>query len=202
MKKILLSGLIIMAIASFAKAQYHQGQLMVAGSTELTALFGKTYEKSDNHTSDKLSVTAFELTPKAAYFVMDGLALGAGLPISYNRLKAENDASQTTSSIGIEPFARYYLSAGGLYPFAHVAGLIGSKKEKTEDGNGNSHEDTYSLTGLEVGGGLAFQVSDRVAFDIMAGYSTMSSKEKENNDNNHREITNGLGIAAGITIFF
>ena len=48
--------------------------------------------------------------------------------------------------------------------------------------------------------GLAAPLGEKVTFDIMAGYDSLTVKDKEDNDDNYRTVIGTLGLKIGFTI--
>ena len=120
--------------------------------------------------------SSFSITPNAGYFVADGFAVGASLPISRSGNSYDGFGGtykNSSTSIGVGAFARYYFKVGD--PLSFFAGLgLGintysyKNKFKSDDENvfpsdedSNSSSDFYS--GINVG--AAYFISDAVAIE-------------------------------------
>ena len=144
---------------------------------------------------------SFNLIPKVGYFVIDNLALGLDLSLASTSSKdgvSGTVDSQTMFCIG--PFMRYYIPKGKLLPFVEINGGMGSIKNKRDESGRPNYTSNSSLFTYGGGVGLSASISDRVAFDIMAGYSVLQVKQKENNDDNERTIIGTLGLKFGFIV--
>jgi malic enzyme len=52
------------------------------------------------------------------------------------------------------------------------------------------------------GAGLAIMVGDKVTFDVMAGYNSLSVKAKQDNPNDSRSVQGTLGFKFGFVVLF
>jgi len=52
------------------------------------------------------------------------------------------------------------------------------------------------------GAGLAVKLGDKVTFDILAGYNSMTEKAKQNNPNDQRTVQGTLGVKFGFVAIF
>jgi hypothetical protein len=50
------------------------------------------------------------------------------------------------------------------------------------------------------GAGLAVKLGEKVTFDFMAGYNSMSEKAKQNNPNDERTVQGTLGFKLGFVV--
>ena len=97
MKKILLSGLLLLAFSTVANAQIQKGNWMVGGN-----LFGANFGLNEGAGYD------FSISPKGAYFVEDNVAVGGYVDLGFRGAK---DAS-TTFVYNVGALGRYYLNPG------------------------------------------------------------------------------------------
>ena len=49
--------------------------------------------------------------------------------------------------------------------------------------------------------GMAAPVSDRITFDVLVGYNSLTYKDKDDNDDNDRTVIGTFGIKLGFIIF-
>jgi hypothetical protein len=147
MKKIIL-GLIAMTGIATANAQTQQGDWMIGGNFRLNT--------SDNNTQ-------LSFTPNAGVFVIDNLAVGGNVGISYSK---NGNNKNTTFSIG--PFARYYFTTLNqtVRPVLHGSFNYLSNKSKI----GNNFSSTNTGSNYFIGGGAALFISNNVSIDALMGY--------------------------------
>lgn len=162
--------------------------------------FSKTKYKYGGSTTDEYSSFIFNLLPKGGYFFMDNLAGGLEVIFSgYRDKDAEDGDTYTEYTLGVGPFVRYYYPLDKIYPFVEAETLFGTCKEYYVVDNEKS-----SLFMFGVSVGAALPVGDKVTFDGMIGYLHTAYKysyEGEGDGETSHEITGGIGLRAGITIY-
>jgi outer membrane protein len=213
MKKLcLLIPLICLLSVDAVQAQLEQGNVMVGvastlnldigGSDFMSIGFSSTKYKSGNYTSDPIKSACFNFMPKAGYFIMDNLAAGINLYVSTSSEKDTDGDKDTETMLGIGPWARYYYPLDNIYPFVEVSVGVGSTKYAYDYGNGQQ-EEKYSAFLAGAGVGAAIPVGDNVTFDIMAGYMSVTAKEKDGgSESDYKEITGTFGITMGFMVYF
>lgn len=212
MKKVLL---FIVAICfcnlSVTKAQTNKGNTLIGVSSTLSLIgngsdlmgvgFSSIKEKSDadgdEESPDKM--TSINLLPKFGYFIEDNFALGIDLSLFYSIYKSGGKTKQTMFSAG--PFARYYVPSKKVRPFIEVNGSFGFATSKYEYEDGDTSEDKASIMSFGGGIGIAVPINDKVTFDVMAGYTSLTYKDKDDNEDNDRTVIGTIGIKLGFIIF-
>lgn len=159
--------------------------------------------KSDaNNSEESYSYKTLNLSysPKIGYFVVDNLALGLDINIAFSSLNYGGDYQINMTTLSAGPFLRYYIPTGKVLPYFEVGGTYGITNSKIKS-DGNDQDGSKSGL-MSFGGGIGISVplGDRVAFDLMAGYNSLTSKNKENNENNARTIMGDLGLRIGFMI--
>jgi hypothetical protein len=199
-------------------AQTNQGKVLVGVSSTFsligtsTDLMNLGYSsmnfKSDADgfkESDPDKMTNINLLPKVGYFVVDNLALGLDVNIALSSTKYGEDSnkySQTLLSAG--PFVRYYIPSSKVLPFIEINssfGAINMKYDYNDNSIREDVEDKISIMSIGGGVGLAAPLGERVTFDVLAGYNSLSLKDKEDNEDNDRWVIGTLGLKVGFTIF-
>ncbi|MBE8712857.1 hypothetical protein [Sphingobacterium hungaricum] len=124
------------------------------------------------------------LSPRAGYFVADGLAVGAQALLGLQT----QDEQENVWNYGIAPFVRYYFpggsSASGRFFGQGDVGIEGS----------NPGDGVSLKLGANVG--YAHFVTNSVALEVMAGYN-YSKATVSGVDNSQ----NGLGVSLGFQIY-
>lgn len=144
MKKTILAG--AMLFMSFAAmAQTEKGDWMVGGGFNLNT--------SENN-------TVISLSPSAAAFVVNNLALGGNLKLAYTK-----EGLVKITSFGIGPWMRYYFTQANVRPI--LQGNFNFLSSKTKVNNTSS---TNNGTNFFLGGGAAIFVSSHVSLDALLGY--------------------------------
>ena len=145
MKKIY--ALLLMAIAvTNAQAQTEEGVWMVGGIISLN-----TGENA----------TTIEIAPTAGYFVMNNLAIGGNVTLSYTKL-----GDNKSTRFGVGPLTRWYFGKNNnVKPFLH--GEFGIVSQKFELPNNSSTENGLRY---QLAFGLAAFLNQNVALETLAGY--------------------------------
>lgn len=170
MKKIILFA--AFAVVAFAtQAQTEKSTWLLGGAA------GFASEGKDDY-----KTTSFFISPKAGYFVMDNLAIGAGL--GFSSVKGGDDDAETNLSFG--PFVRYYFVNLGenakLFGNANVG--FGSTKVSGE---------SLGTTQWGISAGPAIFLNKNTALEMTLGYGSL----KYNGDS---EALNSFGVAIGFQI--
>ncbi len=154
------------------QAQTQQGSMMIGGNAGFA-----------NSSQGDFSITTVSINPSIGYFVIDKLAVGASVGISF----FSGDLLEGTS-FGVGPFARYYFTDGSnIRPFGQVGFDWSSFKPKEGDSQSN--------TGFDVGVGASLFLNDHVAIDGIIGYNSMKADGED-------DSTNTFGITFGVQAFF
>jgi outer membrane protein len=195
MRKLFFTLLVTLASMS-AFAQFQQGRMLVGGNVGLELKTNKT--KFDGSTDTNGKYTSFSLEPQFGYFVIDNLAVGAGLNLTLSSWKPDgSDGKSTSSLIALSPFARYYFGPG---IFGEAKVLLGASKDK-DDFGGNTDEKKFNVTGLSLGAGYAIFLNDNVAIEPMIGYETIGYKNKTSGEPDYKDIDSGLFVRVGFQIY-
>ena len=207
MKKLfLLIPVICLLLNQPAKAQFEQGKYM-AGISSTIGLgdygndlvnIGFTTRKIKNSGGDvdvTSKTTSFNLLPRAGYFIIDNLAVGADIMAGfYSQKSQDSDYKYSETLLAIGPFARYYYPLESIYPFVEVNVGVGTWKEKWS--NGVEGEDSESLLIYGFGVGASKSLGENVLIDALLGYGVQSWKDEDD----YKYIYGAIGIKVGITI--
>jgi opacity protein-like surface antigen len=191
MKKITI--LVIAMASTFAAfAQYNQGRMLVGGSFELSTKTEKT--RNGSQTTTDGTQTVFNVSPRFGYFVIDNLAIGAGVGLQLTKWNSKaNGNDYNASSISFQPFARYYLPVN---VFFHGEFGIGTTHVNYDDINNDEYQ--YNTINLALGAGYAFFLTDNVAVEPMLSYRFSRGKE---DDDDEKDIASGLFLSVGFQIY-
>ena len=199
--------------SSESMAQTDQGKFLVGvssslslagtGSSLMSLGFSTMKYKSDSddfEERDPDKETSFNLLPKVGYFVIDNLALGLDISIGYSNTKSgESDNKYETTMFSVGPFIRYYFQTKSVLPFIEADASFGGQHIKDES-NDNDSKDKFSIMSFGGGIGLAAPLGERIMFDVLAGYDSLTIKDKEDNDDNYRTVIGTLGLKIGFTV--
>jgi outer membrane protein len=191
MKKITVFA-IMMLTAFGAFAQFNKGRMLVGGSLEFQTTTNK-YKYSGNTTTNAKQ-TVFSMQPQFGYFIIDNLAIGAGLNVSLSKYKADNSDYESTGTVFVfEPMVRYYLPQGIFFQ-----GQFGIGTGKYKDNGNGIDEDKFTRTSFALGAGYAIFLNDNIAIEPIIGYGSTGDKDK---DSKVKDVDNGIFIRVGIQAY-
>lgn len=189
MKKILLT--LIAALAFTASyAQFTKGRMLAGGNVSLSTSSNKVDQGGSLTPTSKS--TSFQLSPNVGYFVIDNLAIGAGLGLGLSTIKTENstiNSKTNISSLEFEPFVRYYLKQG-----VFVEGQFGLGTTKYKYENSTFPSSTVNTTSWSIGAGYPYFLNDNVAIEPFLGYRRIS------NDNGG-PVQSSLFLSVGLQVY-
>lgn len=162
MKKITLAALALIGLVFTAKAQIQKGNVLIGGDL---ANLNLSLEKGGNFSGS--------LSPKAAWFIQDNLALGGFVNFGITTY----NGGGTTTSYGLGPLARYYAGGGNeiikhgrFFGEANV-GFQGVNYASTPGiQNGGS---TNGL-GFGVGPGFAYFITPSIGLETLLKYNAVT----------------------------
>jgi outer membrane protein len=197
------NALIVIVLSFFVlslNAQTEAGKILVGGSSSISFSSNTDKVKSDDGDRTDGKTSDITLAPEAGYFVIDGLAVGLQLNLELYSYKPEGTSTKyLVSQILAAPFVKYYYGTGNIKPFATASIAFGSRNSKQKNDGGSQTVKT-GIFGFGAGVGAAMFMNDNVAFELGLGYVSSSAKDKQNNDNNLRDITAGVQIQVGVTV--
>ncbi|MCK7559880.1 porin family protein [Chitinophaga sedimenti] len=165
MKKLHFLTAALISLSSAAMAQTQRGNVMVGAN-----LLNVTGTFQDGSNRFQLGIS-----PKAAWFIRDGLAIGADVSLGLDHNKV--DISKTTAvNYGIGAFGRYYINDKNVefskrskfFPEGNV-GFTGNNTKTKIEGAGENSVETNGL-GIGFGPGLAYFITPNVAPEALVKY--------------------------------
>lgn len=154
MKKIFFLATAFCLTGIVSKAQTEKGNYLIGGTI---GSIGGTFQGGGSEFN-------FNLSPKAAWFVQDRLAIGGQVGLGLRSIKDGG----TTVSYSIGPLARYYFTkseVGELVKkttfFAEANAGLGGRNVSSGGGSTNGFE-------AGIGPGLAYFVTENVALEALA----------------------------------
>jgi outer membrane protein len=199
-----LKSICILVVTFFVTttfAQTSKGKFLLSGSSSFSITTTADKWKSDNGDGVNDRTTAVSLTPMAGFFVIKNLAVGLELQVGLSSTKKDEPADKTmVTTFTAAPFARYYFGAGKIKPYGHVSIGGGTRKYKSDPVTGATTTDKNGIMTFQVGGGIGIFLNDNVSLDLGLNYSYYSTKAKENNDPNYKNIDGTIGLYAGIVV--
>jgi hypothetical protein len=208
-RAIMLTTVLCFFALSAMEAQVSKGRMLLGVSTSFSYVNFGSDLMSLGFTNIKLKsnaagyvepaaekITTFNFLPKFGYFFFNNLAAGLNACIA-----SSSESGSSTTYFGLGPFVRYYISGSKVMPFFEVSSLFGSVTDKYEYLD-TSNTSKTGMTSIGAGAGIAAKIGDKVTFDLMAGYNSMTAKPKENNPNDERTVQGTFGFKLGFTIIF
>jgi predicted heme/steroid binding protein len=119
-----LAVLCLCLLTPAVHAQTTKGSFLLGGSLGFSSDKDKVKYSSSTFNYESKSTT-FSFRPSISYFVIDHLSVGVITPLSYTKIKVE-DQQSTTTSYSIGPLVRYYFPLGDQWAvFPEVAYTYG-----------------------------------------------------------------------------
>jgi len=191
MKKITILTIILFT-SLVAFAQFEKGRALIGGSLAFSTETQKS--KGNGSTVTLGKETSFSFDPQAGYFIIDNLAVGAGLGITMTKWKDEfdNDEDESYTSFEFQPVVRYYLPVGVF--FQGQVG-VGTAKWKYEDG---SPDEKYGTSSFSLAVGYAHFLNEHVAVEPVVAYRSRGQKDK---DTDYKYVYGGFFFGLGIQVY-
>ncbi|NOY38567.1 MAG: porin family protein [Chlorobi bacterium] len=220
MKRSIAIYVILILLIPIAGAQTGKGSFLIATTTDLSnSMAGLTgggsgnsagialrtsfiNTSADSQNSVKEKTTFLNFTPRVGYFISNRLVIGLDLTLWTSKQSySSGDYKSIMTLTAYGPFVRFYFSGEKkVVPFLEAKGSVGSWKTKSSFG-ANTYRGKNSIISWSGGAGLAFYISDKISIDILAGYESLISKEKDSQDSSSSH-NNTLGLAFGFTLVF
>lgn len=198
MKKLLFVSILICssfnAIAQTEEGETKptdKGHFIVDGSVFFSINNSKSEQDGFNTESKTFG---FGISPKAAYFIVDRLALGLETSFNYTDNEFTNTdgdkSSSNSTAISVGPFFRYYLMNG---VFGQASLGFG-----TSNSESNGFENKSDFFRYQLGVGYAIFLNQHISLEPIISYQY----SKNTNDQSTFETTNnGFTLGAGFTIY-
>lgn len=170
MKKILLAS--ALGLFGMANAQLQKGNWMVGSD-----LMGMKF-------TNGLDI---RVNPKAAYFIHDRWAIGAGVALSVQK---PNGTSTTQTNWSIAPFTRYYFTSTEIDSMLKNGAFFGEGSAGF-GGNNSSGGDTTNGVQLGIGAGYAYFITNNVSVEGLLKLGTTVGGGNKSGD---ADLTLGVGF--------
>ena len=180
-----------------------KAQLFVGGNLSFSHQ-GGSYEVGSTST-DKTKTTSLGFYPKAGYFLNDQFAVGAqlGLALSSTKTPGTPEVINSSSTIGLTPFVRYYvlqMDKFSIFGQGQLGFSLGS--QKTKSGGTTTKGPKTTTVSLGVFPGVAYDASDNLSLEIQInalnlGYSLITTKD-DNANPATKNVTSSFSFGAGL----
>jgi hypothetical protein len=196
MKNIFLSIILLVFFCGLARAQFNTGSKMVGASTSLDLGFSS---QKYSGSPDASKYTTIDINPRAAYFIMNGWAVGGDLNYYLLRSKYDGNDPYTQTEFRIGPFGRYYYKAvGPVRPFGEVkfgGGTSATRQYITGNRTTSRHNILYAGAGV----GAAFFLADNFSLEALLGYTY---EHQKNPDADETSNSHGIALSFGFAFYF
>ena len=178
--KYLIIFLFLFLISYNLSAQTLKGSFLVGGN--VTANYSDTESQGAETKSSSL-----DIDPKAGFFIMDNLSLGALIPFTFGKSRysysgmAFPDAESSTTSIGFGPFIRYYFPINNLKIITELGYSWNESKTNTigydqQSGQQFDFELNTNQNKFQVASGIALFLSESAAIEFLINYQNTDSE--------------------------
>ena len=196
MKTLLLTIVLFVLSASLITAQFNTGSKMVGASSAMDFGFLTTKDKESEYRTNTIAI---DLTPRAAYFVSNGVGIGGDIEYYLSRSKTEDLDPSSSSGLIVGPFIRYYFkSVGPVRLFEEMNGGLGFSVSKYYVA-GEQQKNKHRIIYLGAGMGAAYFLADNFALEGMLNYSFENQKNKEMGGSHN---THAIMLNFGFSFFF
>lgn len=154
MKKLILFAALLLGGANIANAQISEGNVLMGGNL---ANLNLTFD----------SQTTFQLTPTAAWFIKDGLAVGGYGKFGLTHVNGQDGNAYT---YGIGPMARYFVSAEKIPAFRQTKFFVEANTGFEGTDNRVNRETTNGL-GFGFGPGISYFITPTVGIEALLKYN-------------------------------
>lgn len=176
MKKIIFTVLLLLGVNS-GNAQINKGNVMMGGD-----LAGLNISFSNQ--------TDLKLTPKAAWFIKDGLAVGAYGQFGVTHVNGQDGSNY---SYGIGPLARYFFTANQLPAFKKAKIFVEASAGFEGVDSSVSHSNTNGL-GFGIGPGISYFITPSIGMEALLRYEGIVGFGSNT-------YTNGLAFNIGFQVY-
>lgn len=152
MKKLIVLAVILLGV-NVAKAQISEGNVLVGASVANLNL------NFNNHTS-------FDFTPKAAWFIKDGLAVGAYGQFGLNHINGQEGNVYT---YGVGPLARCFVGADKVPAFRNTKFFVEANVGFQGISNRVNKSNTTGM-GFGFGPGISYFITPSVGIEGLLKY--------------------------------
>lgn len=176
MKKLILLVILVLG-TGIANAQIGKGNVLIGGD------LGNLNINFSNQTS-------FQITPRAAWFIEDGLAVGAYGQFGFNHINGQDG---NTYTYGVGPLARYFVNLKEL-PSLGQAKFFVEGSAGFEGANNTVNNSHTNGLGFGFGPGISYFITPSVAVEALLKYNGIVGFGSTT-------YTNGLSLGIGFQVY-
>lgn len=175
MNKMIIIALFLLGVST-ANAQIKKGDIMMGGD-----LAGLNISFSNQ--------TSFQLTPKAAWFIKDGLAVGAYGQFGMTHVNGQDGSNYT---YGIGPLGRYFFT--DKLPVFQKAKLFVEANAGFQGVNSTVNDSNTNGLGFGVGPGVSYFITPNIGLEALLKYDGIVGFGSNT-------YTNGLTFSLGFQVY-
>jgi hypothetical protein len=156
----------------------------------------KTTYEGDGEYVEKGGFGNSSLSGYFLYYLLNNLAIGAGMDFSCDRTSSkDSDYKEKSGSVLFNPIVRYHVPVENMLKNLYGDGSIGIGTEfnKTDDGSGET-KDNASVFRWRLGAGYNYFVAEHFSLNPMIGYGGQTNNNK---DDDIKQSNNGLYAGIG-----
>jgi len=189
-----------LGIVSISKAQ-----LFIGGSVGYNTTGGKneyTPKTGASKETDLTKTRSLELSPKIGYEINDKFSAGLGFVIGSEKVKADDDNYNKTTTIGFAPFLRYYaFKKNNFGIFAEATLGLNSANEKNTIAGSTTDGDKIFTKYFNIAPCISYTLSDK--FELEAAINvlklsyvskTTKSETPAGSDNENKTTNNSFNF--------
>ena len=201
MKKTLLLLAVLLIGGANVFAQTQKGDFLLGAGTSLDFSFLNSQVSTDSYESDKVKNNSFEFTPRFGYFLANNLVVGIDFLTSKASEKDDEDKYKS-STFAVGPFARVYIGNTNVKPFLHAGFGFGKNTEEYNSSYAGYPDDKVksNLTTYDVGGGVSFFLTPKIALEIGISYGNASSKYTNYYNEDATNKVKGIASSIGFSV--
>ena len=176
-------------------AQFEKGNLLVGGNIDFSATTQKL--KASGTTSTIGKITELGLALNGGYFIINKLAVGAGISQSLKIEKPDGSSGKTTTTgFSFDPFARYYF--GPVYGQVQFGVGTGNKKVDSGTSTTETKRSIFKWSAL-VGYPIFLNASKSVALEPGVGFQ--SKIETIDTTGKPKDLYGSIFLRAGLQVY-
>jgi len=166
---LLVLAIVVVAFNNDANAQIQKGNVMVGTSVG-----------NLNWGIKSKSTTSFQLTPKAGWFIQDGLVVGAEALLGFTHI---GGGGANTFSYGIGGFGRYYITDEKIEVINRTKFFVEANAGIQGQNQNKGGADTNGL-GFGFGPGIAYFITENIGLETSVKYNGVVGFGSEAYQNN------------------
>lgn len=196
---VLIAALILGISNVFAQTQ--KGDFLLGAGTSLDFSFLSSQASTESYDSDKVKNKSFEFTPRVGYFPANNFVVGIDF-LTSNATEKEDGDEYKLNTFAIGPFARIYFGQNNVKPFFHAGFGFGKNNEEYNASYAGYPDEKLKsdLTTYDVGGGISFFLTPKVAVELGISYGNATSKYKNYYNEDAKNKVNGIASSVGFSV--